>query len=643
MIRTVCRRFSLVALLASTLLAGGLPALTGIAHAATITPTPSTVANDGPHTFTINDATAPFLVTGATLTKSNDASVTITGSTTSTSNQVKATFGLFRAYPGTYNLALTGVAANSCNSCVTITGLDPTLDLTTPTKIFPGDDVRGTGSLHLSNPLRGGKYNGRIQLTFSNVANLQPSQFLVYDATNSASPTQITLTPDAGTLVGYVGPSSGTTVDQGYDATTPLQFQLNPGAPAGTLHVEADFGNVANDGTLNSVAANDASTIVLSGSPRGAVFHPTAPTRLLDTRQVGQGGALAAHEAREFNFSSVPKLQDATALVGNLTALFPSQFGTVTVYPAGTNPDKGEGNVAYRPGRTVANLVTTPISADHKLVIRNNGNASVHVIVDMEGYYTPRSIAGDTFTTVAPRRLVDTRRSPNHILAPGGTIVLDQLGAAGVPSSATAIAVTIIVLSPSRAGNVTAYPKGTTEPLASTVSFAANRITNNLAVVKLGSSPSGITIRNDSRGTLHLAVDLGGYFTPNNAGAIVHPLRITRVIDTRDGTGTTKAPLPGHGGRTISLAGKGGLPSSGGAHFVELNITAVTPQGNGYLVAFSGDTTQPSTSVVNYAQFENVVGVAVIRMPASGLITFSNGGASTVELVVDVVGWGNIE
>jgi hypothetical protein len=644
MVRTVCRRFSLVSLVATALLAGGLPALTGIAHAATITPTPNTAANNGSQTFTINDATAPFLVTGATLTKSDDSSVTIAGSTTSTTTQVKATFQLYRAYPGTYNLTLTGPAANSCNSCVTITGLPPALDLTTPAKIFPGDDP-APGSVHLTNPLRGSKYKGRIQLTFSNVANLQPSQFAVYDATNSASPTQIPLTADAGTLVGYIGAASGFTVDQGYNTNTPLLFELKTESNVQNrvLHVDAAFGNVANDGSLSSVQATDASTITLSGIPRGAVFHPTAPTRLVDTRQTGQGGALASHEAREYNFSAIPNLQDATAMVVNVTTVSGSQFGTVTVYPFGTNPDKGEGNVAYRPGRTIANVVSTPISTDHRVLIRNNGAASVHIVVDLEGYYTPRKIPGDTFTAIAPKRLIDTRRSPNHIVAPGGTIVLDKLSDAGVPSSATAIAVTIIVISPARAGYVTAYPKGATAPLASTVSFVANRLTNNLALVKLGSSPSGITIRNGSSGTLHLAVDLSGYFTPSSSGAVLHALRITRVIDTRDGTGTTQAPLPAHGGRTIALAGKGGLPSSGGAHFVELNITAVTPQGNGYLIAFPGDTTTPYPSVLNYAQFENVAAVTIIRLPANGFVTFSNGGSSTVELVVDVVGWGNIE
>ncbi|MDX6286311.1 MAG: hypothetical protein QOG53_1796 [Frankiales bacterium] len=640
MIRTVRQRLAATALLATALVAGGLPVLTGTAHAATITPTPSTVENDAPHTFTINNATAPLLVNGATLTKSGDPTVTITATTTtSTANQVKATFPLYRALPGKYNLALNGVAANSCSSCVTIVGLDAALDLTTPAKVFPGDPDRALGSVHLSNPLRGAKYaKGRIQLTFSSVANLKNTQFFVYDATNSASPQQIDLTPTNGTLVGYVGPASGTVVDQGYDVTTPLQFRLTTGSPSGTLHVLAEFGDAAADGTLTNVYASEATNIVLPAYSKGSVFQATNPMRVLDTRLPSQGPALAAGEARTFNLSTL--LPDATAVLLNVTTRSDTQFGTVTVYPLGANPSKGEGNVAYRPGRSISNFVSSPLSDDRKLVIRNNGTSTVNVMVDVEGYYTNKnSIPGSTYTPVVQKRLLDTRQSPNTVVQPGQALTVTP---AGLPANTTAIAVNIIVLSPSTYGSVTAYPKGASRPVAATsVNFPASRAVNNFAVVKLGGSPAGITVRNDSAGTLHILVDMYGYFAPTG-GAVFHPTAITRAIDTRDGTGTVKAPLPGRGGRTISLAGKGGVPISG-ATFVQLNVTAVNPAGSGNLVVFPGDAPMPPAGTSLYFVGENSASTIFVRLPANGLITFSNTGATSVELVVDVLGWGNVE
>jgi Tol biopolymer transport system component len=117
---------------------------------------------------------------------------------------------------------------------------------------------------------------------------------------------------------------------------------------------------------------------------------------------------------------------------------------------------------------------------------------------------------GESFYTVTPCRLLDTRETP----PPPSNMPINLLvhGQCGIPSSARAIAANITVLQPAGPGHLTAYT-GSFPPLASTLNFAAGKTRANNALLRL--SPQGYTTLQtfvSGGGTAHLIVDVSGYF-----------------------------------------------------------------------------------------------------------------------------------
>ena len=114
----------------------------------------------------------------------------------------------------------------------------------------------------------------------------------------------------------------------------------------------------------------------------GAVFVPSTPTRLLDTRngtgapkqQLGAGRTLRL------------RVGDAVAAALNLTVTGSKGAGYLTAYPDGeTLPTSS--SIDYTAGQTVANLTVTPVGSDGYVDIYNGGRTPVSVIGDLSGTY----------------------------------------------------------------------------------------------------------------------------------------------------------------------------------------------------------------------------------------------------------------
>jgi hypothetical protein len=122
--------------------------------------------------------------------------------------------------------------------------------------------------------------------------------------------------------------------------------------------------------------------------------------------------------------------------------------------------------------------------------------------------------AGPTgfFYTVTPCRQLDTRSgSP---ISPGGTLAVALTGApCGIPSSATSVSVNIAVTQETAMGHLTIYPADKTQPLTSTINFNAGQTRANNAILPLSSDGTGgVNIYNGSGGTVHVIIDVNGYF-----------------------------------------------------------------------------------------------------------------------------------
>ncbi len=123
-----------------------------------------------------------------------------------------------------------------------------------------------------------------------------------------------------------------------------------------------------------------------------------------------------------------------------------------------------------------------------------------------------------SFYTLPPCRVLDTRNANGTLggpaLAAGATRGFPFAGACGIPADATAVSVNLTVTSPSAAGFLKAYAAALgSAPSSSVLNFNVGTTRANNAVVMLASDGSNdVKIVNGSAGTVHVLVDVNGYF-----------------------------------------------------------------------------------------------------------------------------------
>ena len=120
------------------------------------------------------------------------------------------------------------------------------------------------------------------------------------------------------------------------------------------------------------------------------------------------------------------------------------------------------------------------------------------------------------------------------------------------------------------------------------------------------------------------AAGSGGGFT-----AVAPP---ARLLDTRSSGGCVSGPA----GRTLVVAGFGGVPS--GAAAVVVNVTVVAPSAPGYVSVYPAGDVPPTASSVNYVAGQTVPNQVTVKLGTAGaIVLFASGGCPN--LVVDVQGW----
>ncbi len=120
----------------------------------------------------------------------------------------------------------------------------------------------------------------------------------------------------------------------------------------------------------------------------GSVFHPTDPSRVMDTRHginvpvaaVGPNGIVSLNIA---GVAGIPA--NVSAVVVNVTVTAPTAYSYLTVYPDGHGMP-GVSNLNFAPGQTIANLVVVQVK-DGKIDFHNQ-YGSTQVIADLTGYFT---------------------------------------------------------------------------------------------------------------------------------------------------------------------------------------------------------------------------------------------------------------
>lgn len=370
-------------------------------------------------------------------------------------------------------------------------------------------------------------------------------------------------------------------------------------------------------------------------------FHPLPPTRILDTRKtntpLGWGKTMAL---RVMGVGGVPG-SGVTSVVINVTADHSTTSSHLTVYPH-YQPRPTASQLSWAQGVTTAELVLAKPGRGGNVDIWNY-SGSVHLIVDVEGYYTNDGSAGGTrLTTVTPARLIDTRTgsAPTKI-GPRGTRVVTVAGKGGVPTSATAVVVNVTALRPTTSTYLTVWPSGQSRPLASAVNVPKGVVMANEVLVPLGSD--GNIVVGNNGGAIDVVVDVQGYFTapadPTSTSGRVAAVAPLRVLDTRTTNGGHKAPLKP--GETISLKVVGrasNIPSSN-VSAVVLSVTATRESGGGPITLWPAGQSMPLASNLNPRPRLDIGALVTVAPGPGGAVQIHNGTTGTLDVVADLVGW----
>lgn len=248
---------------------------------------------------------------------------------------------------------------------------------------------------------------------------------------------------------------------------------------------------------------------------------------------------------------------------------------------------------------------------------------------------TATAPAGSFFHPLPPTRVLDTRSTSGPVAA-RDTFALTVAGAGGVPASGgTAVVLNVTVTAPTGSGYLTVWPAGAPRPTASTLNFRAGTTVPNLASVPLGVG-GVVDLFNGSGGTVQMLADVVGYYSADASSGAFSPVPPRRVLDTRAGLGG--ATLPARGTLPLTVAGTGGVPSTGAAAVV-MNVTVTRPGGRGYLTVFPSASPRPTASNLNFGPGQTVPNLVVVPLGPDGAVELYDGSDARVDVLADVVGW----
>ena len=172
-----------------------------------------------------------------------------------------------------------------------------------------------------------------------------------------------------------------------------------------------------------------------------------------------------------------------------------------------------------------------------------------------DGTQTLGALSNDlVYTPVAPCRIIDTRstgagaiaaNSTRNFVAFGISNFSSQGGSAtncGVnPLQATAVAINLTAVAPTAAGFATAYPFGTTQPVAASINYAAGAIVNNALIVQTPNPIASFDFTLFTFASSHYVADIVGYFAPPVATALQCVTTANVIVNNIPAGGTANA------------------------------------------------------------------------------------------------------
>lgn len=270
----------------------------------------------------------------------------------------------------------------------------------------------------------------------------------------------------------------------------------------------------------------DVSGYWAAGSVTSAgAFVPVTPTRSLDTRSavgsptrtdIGDGGSAWTLSWLVAGRAAVPA--DASAVVASLTVTNVGGPGTIVAhedtnrfspgvpwYLSGGSSDvpPPATGLAYSTGVPATELVTIPLSAAGRaeldVLMEQAASPAVDVLVDVVGY-----LKGGAATAAGSYQPLPIGQVVDQVIS-GGSTVTFTLPVAG---SSTAL-LQVTASGATASGGIVLYEAGSSVPATRTLSFGANQLASNSALVRT-SAGSGVSIKTIGSGSVRVVVDLVG-------------------------------------------------------------------------------------------------------------------------------------
>lgn len=399
-------------------------------------------------------------------------------------------------------------------------------------------------------------------------------------------------------------------------------------------------GDVVAGGGSGSVVVPGAGSWLAAFAPAlpsvGSTFHPMAPTRILDSRTTtGDWNApLVADAPRDLVVAGANGIpDDATAVVVNLTATDVSDMTYLTAWPTGlARPTASILNV--EPGDTTANLATVPIGADGAITVATAAGTTA-VVADVVGYYAEDD-DGDLFHDLTPHRLLDSRTPSgawNGPLVASTSRDLMVAGVGDIPADVTAITMSVTATEVTTDTFVQVAPAGATTE-SSSLNVEAGQTRTNLVTVPVGAGGS-VTFTTEA-GSVAVVADAVGYYDGDTAsGSRFHPVRPTRVLDSRVGTGGYATPWTAGLTRPVPVvaATPDYVPVAIAANLTVTDATEMS------LLALLRDTVYPpETSTVVFEAGQTVASGAATGVNVDGTVSIFNQ-LGSAHVILDVTGY----
>jgi RHS repeat-associated protein len=383
------------------------------------------------------------------------------------------------------------------------------------------------------------------------------------------------------TLVGATADTYATVWATGQTQAVVSHVSVQPNEDATTNMVITALGTGGsvdvwlNAGTAGVIIDVHGYYTTASSTTAAGSFQVVSPTRLADSR-TGQGigaGPVGPGQTRTLQIGGVNGVPSTgvVAVALNVTVADPTAVTYTTVWDTGaTRPPVS--NVNAEPLTDTSSLVQVKLSSTGQISLYNNaGNA--HLVVDLAGYYLAPS-QPDTAAYVpltATRVLATTtgQGTPAGALAPMTTLsvpgrgAVDSTGKIVVPADQriTAVALTITAAYPTQLGHLRSFPEGEPMPQTSVVNFDPTGGQNSTAsvVAKVGTN-GRISIHNVSVGSVHVVIDVQGYFLGEKTQIWQPPLIVHRTPTGDLPTGPWPKPNQTTAPQTPGLGSLGFFP-----------------------------------------------------------------------------------